>query len=128
MLVADKKDLSKVLRDIGKDVVDIAREGIMSTFDCSDDKHAASAPGEFPANLTGALAASMNVKVKGTSVTITDTAYYATMLEAGAKNVGKNGGNIEPRPFLSKALEEVEPSLEARFARALEKYIKGVKQ
>jgi hypothetical protein len=49
------------------------------------------------------------------------------MLEGGAKNVGRNSGTIEPRPFLSSALSEIEPGLQGRFDEALDSYIQKVK-
>jgi hypothetical protein len=128
LIVADRKDVTKLLREIGKDVTNIARNEIMSsTGGKKRGAHTASLPGQAPANLTGKLAASFKTSVRKNSVKVTDTAYYAVMLEGGAKNVGRNSGTIEPRPFLSSALSEIEPGLQGRFDEALDSYIQKVK-
>jgi len=62
--------------------------------------HQASAPGEAPANLTGALAASVSSRVKGsTRLTIGDLASKAP--HGGVMEFGtKDGTRILPRPHL----------------------------
>ncbi len=105
--------------------------------------HQASAPGQAPASITGTLANSIIVKPfkSGEGVAIRDTAFYAKFLEAGA--VGGSGSGragvkgkrnkrglpssarvLLPRPFLSMALEQCEPSIALRVAAAINQGVK----
>lgn len=101
----------------------------------------ASSPGSPPARVTGTLARSFKLSLfrSGEGVAIRDTAFYALFLQAGAKGGGRSfrtghsgarhylrggaavGKNrvLEPRPFLSRALEQRGASLTERIGRAL---------
>ncbi|GBR00529.1 hypothetical protein [Acetobacter oeni] len=106
--------------------------------------HQASAPGEAPSRITGTLAKSIKVRAfrSGEGVSIRDTAFYALFLEKGASGGGrmKSGGafvrgkrgvgkvrKLEPRPFLTRALQEREASIEPRLAQAARDGIRMVR-
>lgn len=95
----------------------------------------ASVPGQPPASRTGALASSISVRSTrgGDGVAIRASEPYAKPLEAGAHGGGPGRGNtrqrrggqwtvtavagqrqLEPRPFLSAALDSKRSSIEAR--------------
>ena len=88
----------------------------------------ASAPGQAPAKVTGTLAKSIRVRPfkSGEGVAIRDTAFYAVMLEGGAKGggPGKRFRNrrdavgssrvLLARPFLSAALTMRQNSIAGR--------------
>ncbi len=97
--------------------------------------HRASAPGQPPASETGTLARSIGVRAfaSGEGVRVTDSVFYALFLQAGAHGGGRLGrvGNkrrgkagigtartLEPRPFLTTALETAEGALAPRLLRA----------
>lgn len=62
-------------------------------------RHQASAPGEYPANDTGALLASMRSKVTATEVTIGTDVFYAKFLRQGT-------GQMARRKMSDNALHE----------------------
>jgi HK97 gp10 family phage protein len=65
--------------------------------------HQASAPGEYPAMDTGALANSLETDPENQTTYVVHTSMeYAPYLEFGT-------ANMEPRPFLGQAASEVEP-------------------
>ncbi|WP_144880502.1 HK97-gp10 family putative phage morphogenesis protein [Gluconacetobacter diazotrophicus] len=70
--------------------------------------HITSSPGEAPGMRSGALSRSIVARVqnnrKGVSVTITSTMKYALALEAGSDGPGKR--HMDPRPFLSKVIDQ----------------------
>ncbi|AOX16924.1 hypothetical protein [Kozakia baliensis] len=146
-----KKNLRKSLRIAGNEVARTARSEIRNSIGggrlyygpggsiqyrggAASGRHRASSPGEAPANETGTLARSIKVVVlrNKDAIGVRDAAFYAKMLEAGAKggapgrknqrNRGQiyaSGGRVlEPRPFLSKALAERAPSIQRRLADA----------
>src|ERR1700733_12957022 len=95
-LLIDKRDLTKALRQIGKELKTDTKAMILAGGSGKQyGAHRASAPGEAPANLSGQLAASLKVSVRGTTLKLTDTAAYALALEAGEKGGGfrKGGGS-----------------------------------
>ena len=93
----------------------------------------ASAPGQAPAKVTGTLAKSIRVRPfkSGEGVAIRDTAFYAVMLEGGAKGGGpgrrfrnKRGGAgsarvLEARPFLTAALGSRQASIAGRIQASI---------
>lgn len=139
LLTWDKKNTRKVLRQAGQEIAGVARKLIRSTVGTGHKygQHTASSPGQPPASDTGKLASSISVKParNGLSVVVKDSAFYALFLEAGAKGGGgrkrqrNKGGKpstprvLEPRPYLSIALEEREDSLSERIQEAI---IEGV--
>ncbi len=79
--------------------------------------HQASAPGEAPANLTGALRKSVDYNVsQANQMTFGagnhQTVDYAKKLELG-------GGNVSPRPFLIKSIEKNEKNAYERLGTHL---------
>lgn len=101
----------------------------------------ASAPGQPPASVTSTLVRDIVVRpfVSGEGVAIRDTAFYALFLEGGAHGGGrmtragrpvrgKSGigqtRELEPRPFLSAALEQRETSIAARIAESVNSGLK----
>jgi hypothetical protein len=139
-LLIDKKDLRKALRKVGNQVKANARQLILAPKTgvqyssasgwnrATSRRHTASAPGEAPASKTGLLASSMKVTLKKDTITVTDAAWYAVALEAGATGGGRGKGGksgksirltggrrsattdriIAPRPYLSTALEQTD--------------------
>ena len=99
-------------RSRDKDVSFVAHRG----RELGDDKvHQASAPGEAPANDTGALASGINVEMEGDL-----TAAIIVPAEQGAAlEFGRIDGTIAPRPFLGPALEAARPGFEADVAAVL---------
>ena len=81
--------------------------------------HRASAPGEAPANDTGALARSIQANIEGKTAEVFTNIEYAAWLEFGTLN-------IEPRPFLFPALEKERPKWDARLNRIVEQAAKGI--
>lgn len=146
-----KKNLRKSLRIAGNEVARTARREIRDSVGggrlyygpggsiqyrggSSTGKHRASSPGEAPSNMTGTLARSIKVVTlrNRDAIGVRDAAFYAKMLEAGAKGgapgrknqrkrgkIYATGGRVlAPRPFLSKALAERAASISRRLADA----------
>lgn len=118
-LKIERKELQKALRLVGKAIKQEAQSLILAGGTGRKyGKHQASAPGQAPASLTGKLGNSIKISVRKNTVRVLDTAYYATILETGAKNVGrppkgsgKKGraaGVIAPRPYLTQALAKTD--------------------
>lgn len=109
--------------------------------------HQASAPGEPPASLTGLLSRSIKTSIKGDRVRVFDTAFYSKFLETGAQGGGgtnQKGGKgtkntrakknqpkpapstvrvLEPRTFISRALDDQKATIEKKLIEAIEKDI-----
>lgn len=98
--------------------------------------HTASSPGQPPSSITGTLARSIVVRPfkSGEGVAIRDSAFYALFLQNGATGGGRLGprGNkrrgksgigmvrvLEPRPFLTAALQSQSATLGPRLVRAV---------
>jgi hypothetical protein len=75
--------------------------------------HQASAPGEAPAIDTGRLFASVDVRQSGAEVYLVEDG-YGLYLEQGTDD-------IEPRPHLEPAAEQVRPRFLSRMADAVER-------
>lgn len=149
----DKKTLRAALRQAGNEVAGLARSMVRQSSGGGRfysvrrhgalHGHYASAPGQPPASLSGALAASIRVKPfrNGDGVSVRDAQFYAKFLEAGAhgggpgrrNKVSRRGGQrtihpsgqrvLAPRPFLSAALDRLRSSIDARLKAAV---LKGV--
>ena len=142
----DKKRVRAVLSRAGAEIASVARRKIRQSAGtgrlyyggAGKGRHRASLPGQPPASWTGALANSIRSKPfrGGDGVLIRDTAFYALILEAGAKGAagaGRRGlrarrnasrrsagnGILAPRPFLSIALAEREGSIAERVKQAI---------
>ncbi len=144
-LLIDKSDVTKALRTIGKEIKANTKAAIMHAgAGVAYGSHKASAPGEAPANLTGKLAASLKVSVRGSTLKVTDTAKYALALESGSQGGGRGKGGksgastrsgktrtattdrtLEARPYLSAELEQMKPEIEAKLDAAFETIIKA---
>ncbi|MDO9714303.1 HK97 gp10 family phage protein [Paracraurococcus lichenis] len=131
-IVYGKRDLRKALRAIGAIVARKARSLIRSSKE--------SKPGLPPVSRTGALASSIKVRPSktGDSVSVKDTKFYALFLEKGAvggggrKRTGRNKRGtpttkrvLEPRPFLSVALEQTQAMIRAKLEQAVQNSITG---
>ncbi len=104
--------------------------------------YAASAPGQAPVNVTGTLESSLKVRMfpSGEGAAVRDAAFYALMLETGARGGGNPGTRmpinpktgkrkrargvhtkrvLEPRPFLSAELAEQQQSIDTRLRAAV---------
>ncbi|GAN84040.1 hypothetical protein [Novacetimonas hansenii] len=122
MLKINMKPLRKELRIIAKEVKakvqTLLRNSVPSGV--KRGSHTASAPGEVPSLMNGLLAKAITYKIKKNKITITDGAYYALFLSAGAKNTGKSHkGTILPRPFMSVVLDEMKDEIEKRITNAV---------
>jgi phage gpG-like protein len=101
-----------------------ARSGNIYTH--TGTPHVASAPGEPPANLSGALAASITFtkitdKIES-GATVGSSLSYAGTLEDGGWTAGDFGTVfVEARPFLRPSLEEAVAEGIARFAPEFQK-------
>ncbi|MCI1439820.1 MAG: hypothetical protein LKH07_05040 [Acetobacter peroxydans] len=148
-----KKNLRKNLQIAGQEVAATARRNIRNATGTgrlyygpggsigyrggrSSGQYTASAPGQAPVSVTGALARSIRARLlKGRYrdvESIRDTEFYAKFLEAGASG-GRPGQRnqrargktyvsgkrvLKPRPFLSTALAQRAPDIRRRLADA----------
>lgn len=141
LIVNEKKQLKKLMRQAGAEVASVARalirrsEGGGRTYYRDGKKYQASAPGAAPGSVSGALLRGIKVRPfkSGEGVAIRDTEFYALMLEGGAKGGGRKGGKkarnrrgvaqtsrvLMPRPFLSAALAQRQASLGLRIRNAI---------
>jgi hypothetical protein len=141
-LTYGKQRLRAVLRAAGREVAAAARAAIRATQGGGRlyevrrsgglELHQASAPGQPPASLTGALAQSIRVQARDDSVVVRETQFYGKFLETGAHGGAPGRRNrrlrqaglttifpvgvrvLEPRPYLSAALAQREASIEER--------------
>lgn len=70
--------------------------------------HRASAPGQPPAVLTGALRNSIQMEMRSSGVRVGTNAQTAPWLNDGTKD---RGGTIAPRPFMEPAFKKVQAHL-----------------
>ena len=83
--------------------------------------HRASAPGEFPANLTGKLRKGINYKVRGSnSMEFGDRVNYGKYLELGTKK-------MEPREHIVRTVEERSVDFRNALQYHVDKRVKGDK-
>lgn len=151
-LELDKRALKRALMQAGREVAKDARRLIRTSpasgrlyrgpggsakyRGAGPGLHRASSPNQAPASDSGTLLRSIGVKPfqSGEGVRITDSAFYALFLEAGARGGGRLGPRgakrrgkagisktrvLEPRPFLTTSLQSREQSLGPRLLRAM---------
>ena len=145
-LVFEKTKVRQALRAAGAEVADFAKHYVMTSagsgrfyYAQGAGRYRASAPGQSPVRRTGQLASSFVVKATGDTVSIRDTRFYAKFLETGATGGGflKGGGfgkrkgkhrrgniaagarRLQPRPFISKAMDDRRSSIEQRLVAAI---------
>lgn len=146
-LAFDKKLTRKTLRAAASEIAAVARRkvrravGTGRVYYGKGGRHVASAPGEPPVSWSGDLANSIKVRPlkTGDGMLIKDTEFYSLFLEVGARggvssgikgvkgrrNPRKKGASpvgsrvLEPRPFLSAALEERQASIGSRVKAAI---------
>ena len=141
LLSWDKKRLKKLMRQAGQEVAAVARalirrsEGGGRTYLRDGRRYQASAPGQAPVRVSGALLRGIKVRPfkSGEGVAIRDSEFYARILEGGARGGGRVGGKgarnrrgkpqtsrvLLPRPFLSLALTMRQGSLGQRIRAAV---------
>ena len=85
--------------------------------------HIAAAPGNAPNTDTGKLVSSIAVEKdeKNIEAEVGSNLDYATYLEFGTEK--KNGGGMDPRPWLQPALDSKRQNLESNIAKAAMKVI-----
>lgn len=140
----DKRQLRNLMRSAANDIRTKTRRAI-SLSEGSGERYGgayrASAPGLPPVRRTGELYQSIRARTfrDGTGFTVRAGAFYATMLEAGAKGGGgyRHRGHIArlirrlrqrrhtarvlaARPFLSKVMQQEEANLQRRVRIALD--------
>lgn len=94
-------------------ILDGPKTGHVYLSDTKPSPHQASAPGEAPANWTGELVDSIQIRpVDATTVDVAVTAEYAARLEYGE-------GAIAARPFLTPAADEVRAQFTEQIAEFL---------
>ena len=151
MLTDNRKELRATLRKAGGEVLAAAKAKIRKggsgrTYRGSGGgtaggarqylrgKFAASAPGQPPASVTGTLKRSGRVRPfkSGDGVAVRFNAFYAAMLEGGARGGGPGkrfrarrgkpglARVLRPRPFLSTAMAERRASIDRRVKAAVE--------
>jgi len=148
-LAFDKKELRKVLRSAGSEVAALARSLIRKSagggrtgYKPGGGRYSASLPGQAPASRTGAAASGIRVKttLKGLGVRVVDSQFYTRFLETGAQGGGgkkgsrntrrRRGGKsillavvgrrvLQPRPFLTTAMDQKGDSITARVRDAV---------
>ena len=149
VLAFDPKQLKSVMRMAGTELVQATRALIRGGSGSKNRRSGVSKPGEPPVSHSGDLLAGLTSKLlsSGTGVRVTDSTYYAKFLETGARGGAGSGRHrsgtrgrrrsgphaamqriLEPRPFLTKALEMRAPSLEARVHDAILNGIKFKRQ
>lgn len=141
----DKKQLKKTMRQAGNEVAAAARalirrsQGGGRTYYRDGTRYEASAPGQAPGSVSGALLRGIKVRPfkSGEGVAIRDSVFYSLFLERGAKGGGRKGGRgarnrrgkaqttrvLMPRPFLSAALGQRSTSLQERLREAVQQGI-----
>ncbi len=112
--------VAEALDEIGVRAVELIREELQSgarsgkLVERRGRPHQASAPGEAPANWSGALAASLDYEAGQTSVRVFADQPYGDYLEYGTLRVA-------PRPFIGPVMERLAPEINAIVARAFDK-------
>lgn len=153
ILTKETKALKAVMRAAGGEIAALARALIRRSagggrvYYRNGRRYTASAPGQAPVKVSGALAAGIKVRPfkSGTGVAIRETEFYGVMLEGGAKGGGGGKGArnkagrgdkrgrrsmptttrvMLPRPFLSTAIKMREASLGERIRDAIVNDIK----
>lgn len=145
LLTLDKKAAKQTYRRAAAEILATARQKIRKGggtgrryYLGGGGQYVASAPGQSPVSLTGALRRSGKASAfkSGTGFAVRFSAFYAVMLEEGARGgagtrLGKSGSVrnrrgvaagsrvLEPRPFLTSALEERAASIEGRIKDAI---------
>ena len=82
-------------------------------------KHRASAPGEPPASDTGRLAGAIRADIEGRKAEVVADTEYAAWLEFGTLK-------MEPRPFMTPAMEKERPKWEERLNGVVERAARGI--
>lgn len=106
--------------EIAREIAAEAQESIRSrpksgrTYRRGGRSYTASAPGEPPANVTGALADSITARADGDGAIVSATGEIAHTMEFGTA-----GGKIAPRPFLVPAAEAKRAELEKSVSAAV---------
>lgn len=105
--------LSRKMRDgIRESFIEIGNENVRFTRKEIKSKnktgrlygqHRASAPGQYPANETGALAKGVRFKTSGSTMRFGDTVMHGKFLEGGTKVGGKR--RMAPRPHIRATVE-----------------------
>lgn len=122
----DKKPAKRVFRKAGAEILAAARAKVRGKAGggrkyslTAGGTYRASAPGQPPATRTGTLRGSGKVGIypSGNGFAVRFRAFYAPMLEGGARGPGKRV--LDPRPFLSAAFEERADSIATRIQAAL---------
>ncbi len=145
LLTWDKKAAKQTYRRAAAELLAAARQKIRKGSGTGrryyldgGGRYVASAPGQPPASLTGALRRSGKASAfkSGAGFAVRFAAFYAVMLEGGARGgigsrLGKAGSVrnrrgvvagsrvLEPRPFLTAALQERGQSIESRIKDAI---------
>lgn len=83
--------------------------------------HRASAPGQAPATDTERLAGSIKAEISGKAATVTADTEYAAFLEFGTQH-------MEPRPYMTPAMEEERPRFNKRLNEIAERAAAGLTQ
>jgi hypothetical protein len=148
-LTYDRAEVRKVIRSAGAEVAALARSlirkaagGGRTYYKPGGGRYSASLPGQPPVDRTGLAAKSIRVRSirRGLGVRIVDTAFYTRFLETGAQGGGgkkgarnirrRRGGKyallqvvgrreMQPRPFLSTAMEQKAASVSVRVRDAV---------
>ena len=145
-LLFDKNNLRKAIRESAKLVANQARaltrnaggsgRAYSTPRHVARGVHYASASGEPPAALTGALSRSISYSVRGDRARVYDTQFYSKFLEVGAQGgaPGKRNSRarkgqpkpkpatrrvLEPRPFISRALLDNEEAIKNKLESAI---------
>lgn len=103
------RGIQQGLTEIGDNLVDSAQEGIKNPpatgriYIINGRSHQSSAPGQYPANLTGKLMKSIDSKVDSLKMEFGAEAKYAPFLQQfkTPRQTTSNWKKIAPRPFLT---------------------------
>lgn len=149
----DKRELTNLMRSAGNDVARKTRQLISKTdgggrfYTIAGKRYQASAPGEAPVALSGALRGSLKTYVykDGAGFAVRERQFYSLFLEAGARGGGNPGGHraaraqarrharaknvytqriLEPRPHLDVVMEQQEKQLQSRIRKAFDEGLK----
>jgi len=140
LLTWDKKAARQTFRRVGSEILRSARQklrkgGSGRTYYVAGGRYVASAPGQPPAVLSGRLRSSGKATVfkSGTGVVVRFRDWVSNVLEHGARakgsrlKIGRRTARgvpfspnvLEPRPFLSTAIEDARASIDARVKEAI---------